>query len=612
MSDKKESAAAIAEPKTAEMVKIQIDDYEVEVPKGTTILEAARKVGVDIPTLCYHQDLDPIGSCRICVVDVEDQRTLIAACAYPVDAPMTIRTYTPRVRQSRRHTLELLLANHFGQCLYCSRNENCELQDLAGKYGIDVANYPTPDKPRFEIDDSSPVIRDNNKCIRCFRCLRTCRDMQDVCGLAAAGRGDDLKVTTFMDSDLGDVLCVHCGQCVNRCPTGALTEKDMSDDVWAAIDDPTKHVVIQTAPAPRAAIGECFGLEAGTLMTGQLNTALKRMGIDRVFDTNFTADLTILEEGTELLLRLKKALVDKEKVTLPQITSCSPGWIKYIEYYYPQFLDHLSTCKSPQQMFGTLIKTWYAEMHKIDPVNIVTVSLMPCTAKKFECSRPEMRDSGYKDVDYVLTTREMAKMIKEAGMNLANLPETGFDDPMGVGSGAGQIFGATGGVMEAAIRTAYEIVTGEEVPFEHLDIKPLRGMEGLRSAELPIPKAVDDWKFLEGATLKVLVSNGLSNARKVMEMLADGELYDYHFVEIMACPGGCLGGGGQPIPTSAEIRQARANAIYEADADLPIRKSHENPIVARIYKEFLPDGPCGHKSHELLHTSYVARGREVV
>lgn len=617
MAPSKESAVSTkAEPKQAEsakeLVTLTIDDREIEVPQGSTILDAAKRLGINIPTLCYHPDLEPIGSCRICVVEVEGQKTLVAACAYPVNAPMNVKTYTPKVRRARRHTLELLLSEHYGDCFFCARNNNCDLQELAAQYGIDVATLGKAEEPRFEVDDSTPIVRDSNKCIQCFRCLRACRDLQDVCGLAAAGRGNDIEVTTFMKWPLVDVVCVHCGQCINRCPTGALTEKDMSDDVWTAIDDPEKHVVIQTAPAPRIAIGECFGLPPGQRVTKKMNTALHRMGFDKVFDTNFTADLTILEEGTELLVRLKKALTTDEEVHLPQLTSCSPGWVKYLEYYYPQFLPNVSTCKSPQQMFGALIKTWYAERANVDPSQIVSVSLMPCTAKKFECGRPEMGSSGYRDVDYVVTTRELAKMIKESGQDLVSLPEGEFDDPLGVGSGAGQVFGATGGVMEAAIRTAYEIVTGREVPFEGLNVTPVRGMEGVREAAITIENPVDDWAFLDGVELKVMVAHGLSNARQVMDRLAAGELQDVHFIEIMACPGGCLGGGGQPIPTTAEIREARARAIYEEDADLPLRKSHENPIVQKIYKEFLTEGPCGHKSHELLHTHYAPRGREVV
>ncbi|MFH1304932.1 MAG: [FeFe] hydrogenase, group A, partial [Candidatus Omnitrophota bacterium] len=390
----------------------------------------------------------------------------------------------------------------------------------------------------------------------------------------------------------------------------ALKAKDPAEEVWQVIDRRSKHVIIQTAPSPRAAIGEEFGLPPGTSVTKKLNTALKRVGFDKVFDTNFTADLTVMEEGTELLHRLKKALVDKDKkVKLPMMTSCSPGWVKYIEHFYPDKLGHLSTAKSPQQMFGAIVKTWYAKKHKIDPRKIVSVSLMPCSAKKFECERPEMNASGYKDVDYALTTREIAGMIRECGLDLPNLPDSDFDNPLGIGSGAGLVFGATGGVMEAALRTVYEIVTGEPVPFKKLCVTPVRGMEGIRIAEIPVKKAVDEWKFLEGVTLKVMIAHGTANAKQVMEMLSRGELNDCHFIEIMACPGGCIGGGGQPIPTSPEIREARARAIYKEDEGLPCRKSHENPIIKEIYKEFLTDGPCGHLSHKLLHTSYTKRGK---
>jgi iron-only hydrogenase group A len=403
---------------------------------------------------------------------------------------------------------------------------------------------------------------------------------------------------------------INCGQCTNRCPTGALKAKDPSQEVWDAIDDPEKVVIAQIAPSPRAAIGECFGLPPGTSVTKKLVTALKRMGFDKVLDTDFTADLTIMEEGTELLLRLKKVLVDKDpNVKLPMFTSCSPGWVKYIEHFWPHRLGHLSTAKSPQQMFGAVVKTWIAKKMKVAPKDVVSVALMPCTAKKFELERPEMCSSGYKDVDYGLTTREMAGMIKECGIDLPNLPESDFDDPTGSGSGAGLIFGSSGGVMEAALRTVYEIVTGEPVPFEKLRITPVRGAEGVKRAEIPIKKAVDAWKFLEGATLKVMVAHGTANAKRVMEMLERGELSDYHFIEIMACPGGCLGGGGQPIPTSPEIRAARARAIYSEDEGLPIRKSHENPVIKEIYKEFLTQGPCGELSHKLLHTHYLKRGK---
>ncbi|MFA5088251.1 MAG: [FeFe] hydrogenase, group A, partial [Candidatus Omnitrophota bacterium] len=465
--------------------------------------------------------------------------------------------------------------------------------------------------PRYQMDTSSlSLVRDMDKCILCKRCVRTCIDLQEVGVLEASKRGADTKVVTYFDKPMAEVICINCGQCVDRCPTGALIERNNTQEIWAAIDDPIKHVIIQTAPSPRAAIGEEFGLPPGTSVTRELNTALRRVGFDKVFDTNFTADLTIMEEGTELLLRLKKALVDKDpSAKLPLMTSCSPGWVKFIEHFYPEKLDHLSTAKSPQQMFGAIVKTWYAKRNNIDPKNIVSVSLMPCTAKKFECERPEMNASGYKDVDFALTTRELASMIKECGIDLPRLPKSDFDDPLGIGSGAGLIFGATGGVMEAAIRTAYEIVTGEEVPFDKLRVDPVRGMEGIRIAQLPIKKAVEQWKFLEGATLKVMVGHGTANAKKILEQLKQGQLNDYHFIEIMACPGGCLGGGGQPIPTSAEIRAARAQALYAEDESLTIRKSHENPIVQEIYREFLTDGPCGHMSHKLLHTTYTARGK---
>ena len=592
-------------------VKVVIDDIEVKVPMGTTILEAAKQVNIKIPTLCNHADLCLAGVCRVCVVEVEGDKTLEASCSYPIFSPIKVKTYSPRVRRARRHILQLLLREHYGECYSCARNNNCELQALAKEYGITSYMFGHIDKPRYEKDESSyALIRDMDKCILCRRCVRTCIDLQEVGVLEAIGRGHDTKISTYLDKPLADVICINCGQCINRCPTGALKAKDPSEEVWAAIDDSSKHVIIQTAPSPRAAMGEEFGLAPGTSVTKKLNTALKRIGFDKVFDTNFTADLTIMEEGTELLLKLKKVLVDKDKsVKLPQFTSCSPGWIKFIEYFYPEKLGHVSTAKSPQQMFGAIVKTWYAKKNNIDPKNIVSVSLMPCSAKKFECERPEMKDSGFKDVDYALTTREIAGMIKECGLDLPNLPNSEFDDPLGIGSGAGLVFGATGGVMEAAIRTAYELVTGEEVPFDHLCVTPVRGMEGIRTAELPIKKAVDDWKFLEGATLKVMMGHGTANAKKIMEMLCRGELDDYHFVEIMACPGGCLGGGGQPIPTSPEIREARARAIYAEDEGLPCRKSHENPIVKQIYKEFLTDGPCGHLSHKLLHTTYTKRGK---
>jgi NADH-quinone oxidoreductase subunit G/[NiFe] hydrogenase diaphorase moiety small subunit len=435
--------------------------------------------------------------------------------------------------------------------------------------------------------------------------------LQEVGALEATQRGDMTTISTFLDKPLADVICINCGQCINRCPTAALKANDPSDEIWAAIDDPEMHVVIQTAPSPRSGIGEEFGCEPGTSMTYKLNTALRMIGFDAVLDTNFSADLTIMEEGTELLLRLKKLLVEGDSsVKLPQFTSCSPGWIKYIEHFYPDFLDYLSSCKSPQQMFGAVIKTFYAQERNIDPNKIVTVALMPCSAKKFECNRPEMTDSGFKDVDYGLTTREMAQMIREAGLHLPELQNSAFDEPFG-DTGSGLIFGATGGVMESALRTAYALVTGRPVPFENLQILPCRGFEGVREASVLLENVLPDWSFLEGVNLKFMIAHGTANAKKVMDALARGELKDIHFVEIMACPGGCIGGGGQPIPTSPEIRQKRAELIYNEAADLEINESFRNPSIKYIYEKFLTEGPCSHLSHKLLHTHYVKRGKYI-
>lgn len=605
------------------LIKITIDGVEIKVPMGTTILEAAKKANIKIPTLCYHEDLCIAGLCRICVVEVEGMKTLQASCAYPITQSINVKTYTPNIRQARRHILDLLLTNHYGECYTCKRNGNCELQSLAEEFGVDSFKFGKMEKPRYKIDDSSyAIVRDMNKCILCRRCVRTCIDLQEVGVLEAINRGGETTIATFMDKPLLDVVCINCGQCINRCPTAALTASDPSDLIWEAINNPTKHVVMQTAPAPRAAIGECFGLPPGTAVTFQLNTAIKRIGFDKVFDTNFTADLTIIEEGSELLVRLKKALVDKESVALPQFSSCSPGWVKFLEHFYPEMIPNMSSAKSPQQMFGALIKTYYAQKAGIDPKNIVTVALMPCTAKKYECNRPEMNSSGYKDVDYGLTTREMAAMIKESGIDLPNLPNTDFDNPFGTMTGSGVIFGATGGVMESALRTVFEIVTGIKVEkfYDHARITPVRGFEGIRVAEIQIPKTTDvpailrhlfsDFKWLKGATLKVAVAHGTANARKVCEDIKKGGIFStMHFIEFMACPGGCLGGGGMPIPTNREIRAARARAIYAEDEASEVRKSYENPVINQIYGEFLTDGPLGHKSHKLLHTHYVNRGK---
>lgn len=606
-------------------VTVEINEKKVQVIFGQTILEACKVNQIHVPTLCHHPDLCIAGNCRICVVEVEGMKTLQAACSFPITAPIKIKTSSPMVRKARRHIIDLLLSEHYGECYSCVRNNNCELQSLAKEYGVDSYTFGHVADPIYEQDLSSyAVVRDMNKCVNCRRCVRTCIDLQEVGVLEAIGRGDKTHIGTFLEKPLADVICINCGQCINRCPTGALKANDPSDIIWNAIDDPKKHVVIQTAPSPRAAIGEVFGLEPGRSFTGELNTALRRIGFDVVFDTNFTADLTIIEEGTELLLKLYKALVKKEQIALPQFTSCSPGWVKYLEHFYPEYIDNLSSAKSPQQMFGALIKTFYAQKKGIDPKNIVSVALMPCAAKKFECNRPEMHDSGYKDVDFGLTTRELGQMIKEAGIYLPEMPQSHFDDPFGDASGAGLIFGATGGVMEAALRTVIELVTGKKVEdvFANADITPVRGFEGIKYAELPIvevgpvPKLlqhlVPDWNWLKGVTLKIAVAHGTANAKKIMDDIkSGGKFSECHFIEFMACPGGCLGGGGQPIPTNEEIRKMRAKAIYDEDNSLPLRKSHENKHITDIYNQFLTDGPCGHISHKLLHTHYVKRGKYI-
>lgn len=595
------------------LVDVEINGQSIKAPLGTTILEACKMHNIHVPTLCYHEDLCLAGVCRICVVEVEGMRTLQAACTFPITNSLKIKTTSENVRKARRNIIDLILSEHYGECYSCHRNNNCELQNLAKEYGVDSYRFGHIKERRHEVDNSSySLVRDMDKCILCKRCVRTCIDLQEVGVLEATNRGDQTTISTFFDKPLLNVICINCGQCINRCPTAALKANDPSDEIWKAIDDPNKHVVIQTAPSPRAAIGEEFGLPAGHSLTGELNTALRMIGFDKVFDTNFSADLTIMEEGTELLLRLKRKLVEgDDSVKLPQFTSCSPGWVKYIEHFYPEYLDYLSSCKSPQQMFGAVIKTFYAHEAGINPEDIVTVAVMPCSAKKFECNRPEMNDSGFKDVDYGLTTRELAQMIREAGLKLPDLPKSEFDNPFGNASGAGLIFGATGGVMEAALRTAYELVTGREVPFKNLDIMPCRGFEGVKEASVKLENVKPEWDFLEGVDLKFMIAHGTANAKKVMEALVRGEIDDVHFIEIMACPGGCIGGGGQPIPTSPEIRMKRAQAIYKEDAELPIRKSHENPHISYIYDKFLTDGPCGHKSHKLLHTHYVKRGKYI-
>lgn len=591
-------------------VNLTINGFPVEIEAGKTILEAAEKQGIKIPTLCYHKDLCVAGNCRVCVVEVAGQKRLSAACATPCDEGMEILTNSLKVRNSRKHIIELLLTEHNADCTKCYRNGNCELQTLASEYKIMTQDFIelVPLK-KYSIDAYSPsIMKDDSKCIRCQRCVRTCAELQGVNALTVAHKGDEMKITTFFEKHMRDVVCTNCGQCINHCPTGALVEKNYIEQVWEAIANPKKHVVVQTAPAVRVGLGEEMGLKPGSRVTGKMVAALKRLGFDSVLDTDFTADLTIMEEGTELLTRLKKALVDKdETVDLPMATSCSPGWIKYIEHMYPEYLGNLSTCKSPQQMFGALAKTYYAKARNIEPENIISVSIMPCTAKKFEAFRPEMHDSGYRDVDYVLTTRELAILIKQAGLDFDKLEPVKHDRLMGDSTGAAVIFGATGGVMEAALRTAYEIVTGREVPFDNLDITPVRGMDGVREASIKIENPVEAWAFLDGVEIKCAVAHGLINAKTVMDSVKSGKA-DYHFIEFMACPGGCLGGGGQPIPTNPEIRKKRAEAIYAEDSSLTVRKSHENPEVLKLYKDFLKE-PLGEVSHHLLHTKYTKRER---
>jgi iron-only hydrogenase group A len=588
------------------LINVTINNIPLQVEEGTSILEAAKMLNIHIPVLCHHKDLCVAGNCRICVVEVENDPYLVAACAIPVREGMKIQTNTKKIRDARKHILELLLTEHNINCIKCCKSSSCELQNLALEYRLDEQLFINLLKD-IRIDDSSPsILKDDSKCIRCTRCVRTCAELQGVNALAMSQKGRHTKMSTYLEKPLADVICTNCGQCINRCPTGALTEKSYVEQVWEAIYDPSKFVVVQTAPAVRVAVGELFKVRPGARVTGRMVASLRKMGFDAVLDTDFTADLTIMEEGTELLTRLKKALVDGDKqVALPMFTSCSPGWIKFVEHQYPEMLPNLSTCKSPQQMFGALAKTFYAKKRGIDPANMVSVSIMPCTAKKFEANRPEMRDSGYKDVDYVLTTREFASMMHHSGIDVLTLKNEEYDNIMGASTGAGVIFGATGGVMEAAIRTAYEIVTGREVPFDGLNITPLRGFAGIKQASLLIEGTLPEWNFLEGVELKVAIAHGLKNVHKLMAGLKDGTI-EAHFIEIMACPGGCIGGGGQPIPTNVDIRTARMEGTYKADAKMTLRKSHENPEVQALYEEFLGK-PNGHLSHELLHTYYTER-----
>lgn len=575
-----------------EMVNLKINGMPVSVPKGYTILEAAKEIGIKIPTLCFLKEINEIGACRICVVEVKGARSLVASCVYPVNEGMEVFTNTNKVRESRKTTIELILSNHNRNCLSCVRSGSCELQTLSYEYGVEDAGRFDGFNPTFKKDVSSEhLVRDPEKCILCRRCVAACEN-QKVAVIGANDRGFDTNIGCAFNKDLGDVACISCGQCIVNCPTGALTEKDCTNEVFNALNDPTKHVVVHTAPAIRATLGECFDMPIGTNVKGKMVAALRRLGFDQVFDTDFGADLTIMEEANEFLDRVNNGGI------LPMITSCSPGWIKFCEHYYPDLLPHLSTCKSPQQMTGAIIKSWYAEKNNINPKDIVVVSIMPCTAKKFEIGRKDQDGAGLPDTDYVLTTRELSRMIKRSHIDFVNLPDEDFDPTLGVSTGAGAIFGATGGVMEAALRTAADALTGQDI--ENVDYTEVRGTEDIKEATYKI----------NGMDIKVAVTSGLKNASILLDKIRNGEA-DYQFIEVMCCPGGCINGGGQPIqPASVrnftDLKALRSKALYDEDRNLPLRKSHENPIIKTVYNEYL-EKPGSHLSHKLLHTSYVER-----
>ena len=576
-----------------ENITIKINGMEVTAPAGSTILEAARIAGIEIPTLCFLKEINEIGACRMCVVEVKGARSLVAACVYPINPGMEVWTNTPKVLDSRKKTLELLLSNHRKECLSCVRSGNCELQQLCKDLGVTDEHYYAGEMSETSIDATAVhMVRDSSKCVLCRRCTAVCSKVQGIGVIGANERGFKSYIGTAFDMGLADTSCVSCGQCINVCPTGALYEKDAGDEVFAALADPDKYVIVQTAPSVRAGLGEEFGLPMGTNVEGKMAAALRRMGFDRVFDTDFAADMTIVEEANELVERVTKGGV------LPMITSCSPGWVKFAEHYFPDMLPHLSSCKSPQQMFGGALKTYWAEKNGIDPAKIVSVSVMPCSAKKFEIGRPDQSASGYADVDIALTTRELARMIKKVGLRFTELPDEGFDDPMGESTGAGVIFGATGGVMEAALRTAVETITGEKL--EKVEFHDVRGTEGIKEASYNVG----------GLEVNVCVASGLGNARKVLEAVRNGEK-NYTFIEIMCCPGGCVNGGGQPqvsgsVRNFTDVRAIRAKVLYDDDAVKVYRKSHENPSIIKMYDEYFGK-PGSHKAHEVLHTSYVPR-----
>lgn len=574
------------------MVNIKINNMSLSVPEGTTILEAARQASIDIPTLCFMKDKNEIGACRMCVVEVKKARSLVAACVYPVFEGMEVFTNTERVRKSRKMTLELMLSTHDKKCLSCVRSTNCELQKLCRDYGVEDENRFEGEMPSYKLDKSTPhLIRDNNKCILCRRCVAACKE-QYVSVIGANNRGFDTTIGCAFENELDNVPCVSCGQCIVNCPTGALRERDQCDDVLDAINDPEKFVIVQTAPSIRATLGECFGMPIGTDVEGKMVAALRRLGFDKVFNTDFSADLTIMEEANELIERIQNDGV------LPMITSCSPGWVKFCEHYYPDLLDHLSSCKSPQQMAGAIFKTWYAQKNNIDPKNIVSVSIMPCTAKKFEVGRDDQNAAGVADVDIALTTRELGRLIDRAGIDFVNLPDEEFDPTLDIATGAGAIFGATGGVMEAALRTAADTISGKSL--DNVEYKEVRGTDGIKEAVYNVA----------GTDIKVAIASGLSNANAILKKIRNGEA-DYQFIEIMCCPGGCVNGGGQPIqPASVrnfnDLKSMRAKVLYDKDANMSIRKSHESPIIKMLYDEYL-EKPGSHKAHEVLHTSYVKR-----